>query len=119
MPILWRGLLAILAFIGPTTLAFAADSSTLRFWNMTAETINELYLAPTETTRWSTNLCLGDPDHVVDPDERLALPGIAPGSYDVRVVDAKHRSCTFHDIRLSGAGRYAFLLSENQMAACH
>jgi hypothetical protein len=97
----------------------AADTASLKFWNTTAETITELYLAPAGTSAWSANLCLTDQDHAVDPDERLSLPGITGGSYEVRVVDKRGRKCLFHDLRLSGAGHYAFALSEEQMASCH
>ena len=53
----WRWIaLAAVTMAGP---ALAADHD-MKFWNLTAETVNELYLAPAGTTEWSANQCLND-----------------------------------------------------------
>jgi len=96
----------------------AAAPKSLKFWNLTAVTITELSLAPSGGGAWSGNLCLNDPDRVVDPDERLTLAGISAGVYDVRVRDADKRACVFHDVALKAGGPYAFSLSEDQMKHC-
>ena len=111
--------LATAALLAATvTQAWAQPAKILRFWNLTAETITELYLAPAGTQTWSPNLCLSDPDHTVEADERLNLAGIKPGVFDVRFVDATKRMCLLKGVKLKAAGAYAFSLSESEMKAC-
>ena len=73
---------------------------------------------PAGTAQFSTNLCLSDPDHAVDPDERLSLVEVEGGTYDVRVVDSGKRMCLFHAVTLKSQGPYAFSISEQQMKTC-
>ena len=101
-----------------STQAWAQPAKTLRFWNLTAETITELYVAPAGTTAWWPNLCLSDPDHTVEADERLNLGGTKPGQYDVRFVDTTKRMCLLKNVTLKADGAYAFSLSESEMKAC-
>ena len=98
--------------------AFGNPRAPAKFWNMTAATITQLYMAPAGTKTWSANLCLSDPDHAVDPDERLAMTGVAGGLYDVRVVDKDGRQCMFHGVTVRPNGPYAFSVSEDQMKGC-
>jgi hypothetical protein len=98
--------------------AFAEAGKTLKFWNLTADTITELYAQPAGKNAWSANLCLSDPDKSVDPDERLSLPGFAPGTYDVRIVDKGGRQCLFHNVAVRADGPYAFSIAEDQMKGC-
>ncbi len=98
--------------------SIAETRKVLKFWNLTAETITELYAQPAGKGAWSTNLCLSDPDHTVDPDERLSLPGFVAGTYDVRVSDKGGRRCLFHNVSVRADAPYAFSIAENQMKAC-
>jgi hypothetical protein len=107
---------ALLILIGG--LADQAAAKTLKFWNLTALPITALSLAPAGTVAWSPNFCLSDPDHAVDPDERLNLAGIGGGVYDVRVTDSHNRTCVFHAVTVKAAGPYAFSISEQQMKTC-
>ncbi len=114
-----RLICAVICVLSVTAASTAsAAPSILKFWNMTGTTIISLSLAPAGSHAWSANLCLTDPDHAVDDDERLKLPAIAPGLYDVRVRNAKGRACVFHGVSLKGLGPYAFSLSAKQMARC-
>jgi hypothetical protein len=106
---------AILALLPFSTYA---QGPALKFWNLTGATVTQLYVAPAGTGKWSENLCLDDPDHAVDADERLSFHGIAAGTYDVRVVDSNKRSCLFHHVQIKAQGPYAFSVSEDQMKAC-
>ena len=106
------------AVIVVAAAAQAQAAKTLRFWNLTAATITELYVAPAGTQSWSANLCLSDPDHNVEADERLNLPGVSPGTFDVRVVDAERRMCTLKGVTLKADGAYAFSISESEMKGC-
>jgi hypothetical protein len=96
--------------------ALAADR--MQFWNLTANTISELYLAPAGTTRWGANQCKNDPDGTVDPDERLKLTGVAAGRYDVKLTDTKGRTCIVRGVTLQVGKPYAFSLSESDLKDC-
>jgi hypothetical protein len=105
-------------------VAFAAGLGTvsaaerLRFWNLTTATISELYLAPVGTTDWSANQCLNDRDGAVDSDERLAITGIVPGTYDVKLVDKKGRVCRLADVKVEAGRPYAFSISDRDLTNC-
>jgi hypothetical protein len=105
-------------------VAFAAGFGTvsaaerLRFWNLTTATISELYLAPVGTTDWSANQCLNDRDGAVDSDERLAITGIVPGVYDVKLVDKKGRVCRLADVKVEAGRPYAFSISDRDLTNC-
>ncbi|HZF33034.1 MAG TPA: hypothetical protein VE914_04475, partial [Candidatus Angelobacter sp.] len=66
-----RLILLSLVFLAIGLTANAADK--MRFWNLTAEDVDELYLAPAGTDQWGPNQCLNDNDKSVDADERLDL----------------------------------------------
>jgi hypothetical protein len=111
-------LAALVLLLAGWAADLAAAPRPLQFWNLTAATITELYLAPAGRTGWSGNLCLSDPDHTVEADERLAMPGIKPGIYDVRVVDVDKRACVFRRLRVDAGGPYALSIAEAAMQRC-
>jgi hypothetical protein len=90
----------------------------LRFWNLTGFTIKELHLAPTGTTDWGPDQCKNDPDGAVDPDERLTLKNVAPGYYDVKLIDKQERSCVVRNVEVQAGKPYAFSLSEKDLTDC-
>ncbi len=96
----------------------ASGAERMRFWNLTTATIKELYLAPTGTTQWGTNQCKNDPDGAVDPDERLTITGIAPGKYDIKLVDKKGRMCTIPNVEVVSGRPYAFSITEKELTNC-
>ncbi len=104
----------ILALIGSPAMA----AGRMQFWNLTQNTIAHLYLAPTGTGQWSKDQCKNDPDSSVDPDERLPLTGVSPGHYDVRLTDAKGRTCLVRDVEIHGDKPYAFSLAETDLKDC-
>src|SRR5689334_985052 len=75
--------------LGTASLAVAAEGKGkgIRFWNLTSSTIKQLYLSPAGQDAFGSDQCAGDPDGALDHDERLKLPGIAPGRYDLKLVD--------------------------------
>ena len=99
-------------------MAGALAAEKMRFWNLTAEEIDELYLAPAGTDQWGPNQCLNDNDKSVDADERLDLKGVTPGKYDVKLVDAKGRHCLVKDVEVKAGGKYAFSIAEKQLTNC-
>jgi hypothetical protein len=106
-----------------TTLVLATASSATfaqgrptRFWNLTRHTISEFYLAPTGTTNFGPNQCKNDKDGTVDPDERLRISGIAPGTYDAKLKDVSGRSCLVRNIKVE-AGEI-FSIEEKELIDC-
>ena len=103
----------------PATTTSSAGSTQatgkMRFWNQTAQEIDELYMAPAGTQNWGPNQCLNDEDKTVEADERLTLKGITPGQYDVKFHDVKGRSCLVKDVAVKGGGPYAFAIEEREL----
>ena len=108
----------ILAIALAIAAAPAAAADKMRFWNLTAAEITELYLAPAGTTQWSPNQCLNDSDKSVEADERLDLKDIAPGRYDVKLADTTGRHCLVKDVAVKSGGKYAFSISEKELTDC-
>ncbi len=107
---------AVLLVLALQRMASAADR--MQFWNLTSTTITGLALAPTGTTAFGPNQCANDKDGAVDHDERLRLVGVQPGRYDIEVTDKKGRVCTAWNVAVSGEGRYAFSLSDDELQDC-
>ena len=110
-----RTIILVCALIVLPSLAWAEGRPT-RFWNLTRHTISELYLAPTGTTNWGPNQCKNDKDGTVDPDERLRITDIAPGSYDAKLKDVSGRSCLVRNIKVE-AGEI-FSIEEKELTSC-
>ncbi|HUL08156.1 MAG TPA: hypothetical protein VLV76_17670 [Candidatus Acidoferrum sp.] len=96
----------------------AAAADKMRFWNLTAEEIDELYLAPAGTDQWGPNQCLNDDDKSVEADERLDLKDVKPGRYDVKLKDAKGRQCLVKNVEVKAGGKYAFSIQEKELKDC-
>lgn len=92
---------------------FAADT---KFWNLTANTVNDFRLAPAGSTAFGPNLCLADPDKSVDSDERLKLANVQSGQYDVKLKDTTGRMCTIKNVSVT-AGK-VFSIEERQLTDC-
>ena len=109
-------------FVGLAMLVAAAPASAadrLEFWNLTANTINELYMAPAGTTDWGPNQCLNDAeDKTVEADEKLPLKGVDAGLYDVKLTDVTGRSCLVKNVTVRATGKYAFSIAEKDLTDC-
>jgi len=106
-----------LAMLVAAAPAGAADR--LQFWNLTANTINELYMAPAGTTDWGPNQCLNDvEDKTVEADEKLPLKGVDAGHYDVKLTDVTGRSCLVKNVTVRATGKYAFSIAEKDLTDC-
>jgi hypothetical protein len=108
-----RAVLAGLACLVATN-AFAADR--IRFWNLTANTITTLYLAPAGTNKYGKNQCANDNDGTVDHDERLRITDITPGRYDAKFSDSKGRVCIVKNINIQDGA--IFSIEERQLTNC-
>lgn len=95
--------------------AFAAKKG-IRFWNLTGETLAEVELAPAGTKAFGPNQCLNDKDGTVDFDEDLAIKGVTPGRYDLRMKDVKGRVCYARAVAVEVDA--TFSVSEKELVGC-
>ncbi len=96
--------------------AAQAESRPARFWNLTRHTISEFYLAPAGSADCGPNQCRNDKDGTVDPDERLRITGVAPGTYDAKLKDVSGRFCLVRNIKVE-AGEI-FSIEEKELTSC-
>ena len=96
--------------------AGAQQQKPTRFWNLTRHVISELSLAPAGTTNWGPNQCKNDKDGTVDPDERLRITGVSPGSYDAKLTDVSGRTCMVRNITVSPGE--IFSIEEKDLTFC-
>jgi hypothetical protein len=111
-----RAALVFFGLIFTVSLAFAQQGRPPRFWNLTHERINEFYLAPAGTTNWGMNQAKNDKDGVVDPDERLNITGVAPGTYDAKMHDLSGRTCFARNIKIEAS--QIFSIDEKELTDC-
>lgn len=103
-------------FVAVSLHAAAAADQPIKFWNLTAETISEFYLAPAGTTRWGINQCTNDKDGTVETDEMVKITGIKPGLYDAKFKDTSGRTCVVKGIRVKAHD--VFSIGEKQLTDC-
>ena len=113
---MWLRVLVVVLLAAAASQVDAAER--MRFWNLTTVTISHLYLAPAGTTNWGADQCKNDKDGEVDHDERLPITGIAPGKYDVKLVDKKGRTCTVAGVDVVGGKPYAFSIADKDLTNC-
>jgi hypothetical protein len=111
-----RVLVLGLVLLAGVSSAQAQQQRPIRFWNLTRHTVSELSLATAGTTTFGPNQCKNDKDGTVDPDERLRITGVTPGTYDVRLKDVSGRVCIVRGIKLE-AGEI-FSIEEKQLTSC-
>jgi hypothetical protein len=105
----------VLAVLAAVATADAAART--RFWNLTDNTVNGLWLAPAGTTEWGANQALNDNDKTVDHDERLKITGTKSGTYDVKLTDVKGRSCIVKGVKVTEGD--VFSIEEKELEGCH
>jgi hypothetical protein len=111
-----RRVVVVAALLGvAATPAWAKD---LLFWNQTSKEFSGVYLAPAGSTAWGPNQADNDPDHTVSADERLKITGVAPGLYDVKLVEIRGRVCLVPGVEVKATGRVAFAIEEAQLTHC-
>lgn len=107
---------AMSALLIGATVGTAAAGKPIRFWNLTMQTVTSLELAKAGTQQFGPDLCKADKDGSVDHDERLNLPEVAPGTYDVKIGYADGRTCTVKNLSLQ-AGK-VFSIEDKDLRAC-
>lgn len=108
-------LIALLWLTGMAT-ADAQQQRPTRFWNLTRHTISELSLAPAGSTDFGPNQCKNDKDGTVDPDERLRITGVPPGTYDVRLKDVSGRQCVVRGVKVEAGENFS--IEEKELTSC-
>jgi hypothetical protein len=109
-------LLFVFFALAAISMAAHTESRPTRFWNLTLYAISALHLAPSGTESWGTNQCNNDKDGTVDPDERLRITGVDPGTYDAKLTDVSGRSCLVRNIEVR-AGEI-FSIEEKDLISC-
>jgi len=98
------------------TIAAAQDRRGTRFWNLTANTVRQLYLSPAGKDQWGPDQCRNDKDGEVDHDERLRVTGVPTGRYDVKLHDVRGRVCVVRDVDVKEGA--VFSIEEKQLKEC-
>jgi hypothetical protein len=93
-----------------------AASNKQQFWNLTANTVTEFYLAPAGTENWGKNQTKNDPDGSVDHDERLLIRDTPAGTYDAKLTDKTGRTCVVKNVEVKEKG--VFSIEEKQLTGC-
>ena len=107
---------ALVLLVLAGSAAMAQDRRGTRFWNLTANTVKQLYLTPAGTDQWGPDQCKNDKDGEVDHDERLRVTGIQTGRYDVRLHDVRGRVCVVRNVEVKEGA--VFTIEEKQMTEC-
>ena len=112
-----RGVLLVsIAFGLVASSAAAQDRKGIRFWNLTLYTVTTLQMSPAGKDSWGPDQCKNDRDGTVDHDERLRITGIAPGRYDVNLVDETGRTCMVRNVEVRDGA--IFSIEEGQLTDC-
>jgi hypothetical protein len=86
------------AFVLAAFGAGAAEKPT-RFWNLTSQTVVSVRLSHAGSGEFGDNLAVGDPDGI-DHDERLKLPDLPSGQYDIALGFKGGRVCLARNITI-------------------
>jgi hypothetical protein len=107
---------ALIVLVSILAAGHASAAKPTRFWNLTANTVTKLEMAPSGTDRWGEDQAKNDKDGSVDHDERLKVTGVTTGTYDVRLSDSKGRACLIKNVAVKEGD--VFSIDEKQMTNC-
>jgi hypothetical protein len=105
----------LLAAFGASGAVLAAERP-VRFWNLTSATVTELRLAPAGSEKFGPDQCKSDKDGSVDHDERLAITGLSPGRYDLKVGYKGGKTCRVANVAIE-AGK-VFTVEDKDLIDC-
>src|SRR3954447_24742735 len=108
-------LTSVLLGVGSPALAQPEREMRVRLWNLTAQTITSVFLAPAGSESYGPDQCRNERGHVA-PDERLRITGIGPGRYDSKLQDQTGRVCVVRGIEIK-AGTL-FRIAERDLNEC-
>ena len=92
-------LICIVMGVRAPALAQAEREMRVRLWNLTAQTITSVFLAPARTESYGPDQSGNERGHVA-PDERLRITGISPGRCDAKLQDQTGRVCVVRGIAI-------------------
>ena len=108
-------LTSVLLGVGSPALAQPKREMRVRLWNLTAQTLTRVFLAPAGSESYGPDQCRNERGHVA-PDERLRITGLSPGRYDAKLQDQTGRVCVVRGIAIR-AGTI-FRIAERDLTAC-
>ena len=108
-------LTSVLLGVGSPALAQPKREMRVRLWNLTAQTLTSVFLAPAGSESYGPDQCRNERGHVA-PDERLRITGLSPGRYDAKLQDQTGRVCVVRGIAIR-AGTI-FRIAERDLTAC-
>ena len=108
-------LTSVLVGVGSPALAQPEREMRVRLWNLTAQTLTNVFLAPAGTESYGPDQCGNEQGHVA-PDERLRITGLSPGRYDAKLQDQTGRVCVVRGIAIR-AGTI-IRIAERDLTAC-
>jgi hypothetical protein len=104
----WISLLSLLMLVAPVSAADLVIVNEAYF-----SIIHQLYIAPAKSNNWGENKLQ---TKKVARTERFTISNIAPGMYDLKVVDDDDHTCVFPDINMDQNKEWK--LTDNAMIAC-
>jgi hypothetical protein len=93
----------------------AAAEKPAQFWNLTSGTVMTFRLSHAGSGEYGDNLAIRDPDGI-DHDERLKLPNLPNGAYDVQIGFKGGRVCLARHITIE-AGK-VFSIEDKELINC-
>ena len=75
--------------------------------------IHQLYIAPAKSNNWSENKLQSKK---IARTERFTISNLAPGMYDLKVIDDDNDTCVFPDINVDQNKEWK--LTDNAMVGC-
>jgi hypothetical protein len=75
--------------------------------------IHQVYIAPAKSNNWSENKVQGGK---IARTERFTISNIAPGVYDLKVIDDDNDTCVFTDINIDQTKEWK--LTDTAMTGC-
>ncbi len=115
MRLICTATIASFALVAGLGAAGAQDQKT-KFWNLTANTVTHLYLAPAGTGKYGKDQTPNDNDGTVDHDERLKITDVVDGKYDAKLSDSTGRVCIVKNVEIKVGG--IFTIDEKQLKNC-
>ena len=108
-------LTSVLVGVRSPVLAQSEREMRVRLWNLTAQTLTSVFLAPAGSESYGPDQCRNERGHVA-PDERLRITGLSPGHYDAKLQDQTGRVCVVRGIAIKSGT--IFRVAERDLTAC-
>ena len=98
-----RHVLGIAAAIGVGLAASSVSAADLVIVNNTQTSIRDLHLSPVSLGRWGPDYLARRRNDTLETGESLTLAGVAPGRYDIKLVNDRATHCVLQNVSLFAA----------------